>query len=366
MQPMRMVIAFVGITTSAAAEDVSGGLSVDQYWIGMQTATNQIVPRRTLLLNGGGIGQILPPHDALNSDHEGTVADGNGSVDQSILNAVNLLIASEAVITSVDQTMLGDQIARNVVSGLTPDTLTNTNQIGENIANIVIADQVDAVRQSFGPGANQIVENLVSNPSASLNGIVQTGRNTANVVLANVSIGSGEQLFPSDTVQRVDNLTHLDYGTALPNGIEQHGTNIGNVLMADDVRNVARVFNGSQIVRNTVTTQNGHTPDRVNQSGLNIANFVSAKRVEGLMQVSNGNQTVKNHLQGATLADMSSALSEYTHSSTNIVNLLDIQNTDRPQSDTTVRAAQTANQTQTVQTRLGTHSQVGNAATINR
>jgi hypothetical protein len=361
-----MVIAFVGTTTSAAAEDATGGLSVNQIWTGDQTGINQISPRRTLLLNGT-IGNARVNYTSLGHNlNDTSSADNTSTIDQSILNAVNLLIASEAVVARVEQTMLGDQIARNVVTGLSPQNLASTTQIGENIANIVIADQVDSVRQAFGPGANQVVYNEVSSPAAGLHAVTQTGRNTANVVLATVSIGSGEQLFPSDTTQQIDNVVGLDQGARLADGITQQGTNIGNVLIADDVRDVTRFFNGNQIVRNIVTTQDGQTPAGVSQSGLNIANFVSAKRVQGLTQVSNGRQIVENQIQGVTLADMSGKLSGYSHSSTNIVNLLEIQSTDRPASGSAVSAIQTANQTQTVQSKLGTHSQVGNAATITR
>ena len=367
MQRMLMVIALVGTTTTAAAEDAARGLSVDQIWTGDQTGINQIIPRRTLLLNGTHAGSALSDYTPRGHDLNGTLsADDPTTIDQSILNAVNLLIASEAVVARVDQTMLGNQIARNVMTGLSPQNVTTTTQIGENIANIVIADQVDSVRQAFGPGANQVVYSAVSGPAAGLHGVTQTGRNTANVVLATVSIGSGEQLFPSDTTQQIDNVVGLDQGARLADGITQQGTNIGNVLIADDVRDVARIFNGNQIVRNIVTTQDGQTPAGVSQSGLNIANFVSAKHVQGLTQVSNGRQIVENQIQGVTLADMSGKLSGYSHSSTNIVNLLEIQSTDRPASGSTVSAIQTANQTQTVQSKLGTHSQVGNAATITR
>lgn len=368
MQRMLTVLALVGTATSATAESSDlGGFVVNQTSIGNQTGLNEIYRDGSAILNGDSGNSVLSTFSSIGQIGGGILnPDMTGAVDQSILNAVNLLLATEAVVENVDQTMLGNQIARNVLLATQTGSPFVTDQIGENIANIVIADQVDAVRQAFGPGATQSVYNEVTSPAADLAGVAQTGRNTANVVLATVSIGSGEQLFPSDTTQRIENMVGLDQAVNLHDEITQSGTNIGNVLIADEVRDVARIFSGTQIVLNTVTSQDGNTPVGINQRGLNIANFVSAKNVQGLTQVSDGRQIVENRIEGVTLKEMSENIAGYTHSSTNIVNLLEIQATDTPKSGGTINATQTANQSQTVQSNLGTHSQVGNAASISR
>lgn len=368
MQRMLTVLALIGTATSATAEsqDLSG-IVVNQTSIGHQTGLNEIYRYGSPILNGNGESVIFNTRGpATLMEGEQTNPNLTRAIDQSILNAVNLLLATETVVESVDQTMLGNQIARNVVIAADGGSAVVTTQTGENIANVVIVDQVDAVRQAFGPGALQSVYNEVTSPSAALNGVTQTGRNTANVVLATVSIGSGEQFFPSDTAQSVENMVDLNLADNLRDGITQSGTNIGNVLIADDVRDVARIFSGTQIVLNTVTSLDGNTPEGVNQSGLNIANFVSAINVQGLTQVSDGRQSVENRIEGVTLAEMSQVIPGYTHSSTNIVNLIEIRGNDTPATGSTINATQSANQTQTVQSNVGTHNQVGNAASISR
>ncbi|WP_372804554.1 hypothetical protein, partial [Loktanella salsilacus] len=75
MQRMLMVIALVGTTTTtAAAEDAARGLSVDQIWTGDQTGINQIIPRRTLLLNGTHAGNALSDYTPRGHDLNGTLS----------------------------------------------------------------------------------------------------------------------------------------------------------------------------------------------------------------------------------------------------------------------------------------------------
>lgn len=368
MQRMLTVIALIGTTTFAAAEGSGpdNGLTVSQISLADQIGFNEIIRSSTSILNGNNsnrVEDVFVRYGDGDSTYSVTPA---GAIDQSILNAVNLLLSSDTVIENAEQTMLGTQSARNLVAAGAYDNQISVDQTGENLANIIVAEQVNSVRQAFGPGATQEVYNELSGAAAGISGVTQTGRNTANVVLAKVSIGSGEQLFPADTTQMVDNLVALDKGTRLPAGIVQSGTNIGNVLIADDVRDVVRIFNGDQIVRNTVSAADGNTPRGVTQSGLNIANFVSAKTVEGLTQVSDGRQIVENSIEGVTLADMSGRVRGYSYSSTNIVNLLDIRSSDTPSVGTTINAVQTANQPQRVQSDSGSHTQVGNVSTITR
>jgi hypothetical protein len=119
-----------------------------------------------------------------------------------------------------------------------------------------------------------------------------------------------------------------------------------------------------------VTYPEGNIPLSLTQTGLNIANFVSATRVDGLSQVSDGTQVVENSGDDHSLAGIATRVTSHSYSSTNVVNLLEV---NEPASadhvvikNTTVSATQTANQPQRVQSSNGTHSQIGNSATISR
>jgi len=369
MQHALTVLALLGTTTFAVAEGSDlAGITIDQVSTGNQTAQNEISRTGYSILNGDRSSPILNSNATLDPSIAAINAD---DVNQSILNAANILMAKDAAVNTARQTMRGNQIARNEIVVDGTGSALITDQIGENLANIITADRVERISQAFGPGATQTVSNDLTSAAAGLAGVTQEGRNTANIVTARLSIGSGEQLFPSDTSQKVENTINLNQPIGPQLDIVQSGTNIGNVLVADEVRNVTRVFSGDQIVRNTVVSHGGDMPTRVTQSGLNIANFVSAKTVDGLTQVSDGNQIVENSVVGMSLADIAGGSENYSYSSTNIINLLEIQSIDTPRSgrrvgSSTVKARQIANQPQRVQSSNGTHSQVGNAASISR
>jgi hypothetical protein len=370
MQHMFSVLALFGMATFAVAEGSDlAGITINQISTAQQTSENLISRSGSSILNGDRSSIDFDRYPTLNISNGTGWGVESSAINQSILNAANILMATNSVVNTAEQTMLGDQIARNRISANGAGNVLITNQIGENLANIIDADRVERIVQAFGPGATQLVLNDLTSAAAGLSGVMQTGRNTANVVTARLSIGSGEQLFPSDTVQRIENTVDLTQPVGPKFKIDQSGTNIGNVLVADDVRNVTRVFSGDQIVRNTVVSNGGYIPARVNQTGLNIANFVSAQSVDGLTQVSDGNQIVENNIEGMSLAELSGGLADYSYSSTNIVNLLEIRgpaSSSGSDSGSTVRATQTAEQSQRVQSKSGTHSQVGNSASIIR
>lgn len=375
MQRTLTALALLGLTTTAAVAEGPEGIILNQIATGDQIGTNiAVVQGSSDILNGDAAPDIEGYSELF--DEFVTAGEGSGvglppvisadQVDQSVLNAVNILLSSGTVVSQANQTFLGEQRAINIMEASEEGGSLAVSQTGENLANIIIVEQVDNVRQAFGPGAIQQVINEISGGTGSLRGISQIGRNTANIVIADVSIGSGEQLFPDETSQEIENTVNLDQAGSMPGRIVQSGTNIGNVLVADEVYNVARVFSGDQIVRNTVNAADGRTPYGVSQSGLNIANFVSANVANGLTQVSDGRQIVENNLEGVTLADLENGVPGYTHSSTNIVNLLDIRNDRSSRSGDPIVATQRADQEQRVQASDGIHTQVGNAATIER
>ncbi|WGH78136.1 hypothetical protein [Jannaschia ovalis] len=382
------VLVLVLSTPAVAQGTEPGGDNVvsNQVFLGTQEGENTVVTNGPGILNGpidsDEADALLDDFVEMGGELLGP-APSIDNVDQSILNAANLLLSRGTNLASATQVMQGSQTARNLIDEQGAGVVGTSTQTGENIANVIIATRVDEIRQSFGPDAMQEVFNTLRADSQSGGTITQIGRNTANIVMAEISIGSGEQLFPEGTVQRVENL--VDFVQVGSNGghIDQRGTNIGNVLMADEVHNVHRVFDGEQIVNNVVSSADGQTPGSVNQEGLNIANFVSARVVSGLTQTSNGTQTVTNSLEGATLADYEAGLVPgWTQSTTNIVNLLDIRGGGSPMPATStgpsgetvtngnpnanmpVSATQNANQQQNFSGGNGNHMQIGNAASV--
>lgn len=342
--PSRILAALL-VSAAASAHAQADGIPATQLFDGTQTGTNSLFlntsPSGPLTVGGPGLAR---------------------GADQSVLNAANVLIG-DGVLSSSRQRFVGTQAARNAMTGTGTSPTLAVVQSGDNLANVVSAERVDSVSQSFGPGATQEVVNLFAGASAE-GGLTQTGRNTANVVSAVVSIGEGQQLFPEGSVQRIAN--HAAVGGA-SGAVVQEGINIGNVLTAERVENVTRVFDGAQVVTNTFDAS-GALPPSLRQSGLNVANFVSAQTVHGLTQRSEGTQVVENVVVGATLAELEAAGTTYTHESTNIVNLLDIRAASGGEDGVgIVTAAQEAYQAQQAAgSGDGASSQVGNATSVER
>ncbi|MEX3313498.1 hypothetical protein [Sulfitobacter sp. PS-8MA] len=363
MQRSFAVLTLFGASLFATAGDsYAGNTQISQTSNGDQTGINSYSIDGANILNGD-FNRSKSPAVVTGIPYEPAT---ERSVDQSILNAANILLSKQTSIQSARQVMVGTQGAENIISTGNTEYHAVTAQIGENLANIVMAFEVNEISQAFGPGATQSVYNELSGTAAGLIDVTQVGRNTANIVEATLSIGTGEQLFPSGTTQTIHNVVSLDHAGTSARPINQSGTNIGNVLVADEVRNVMRVFSGDQIVRNSVTSEDGNTPSGITQSGVNIANFVSARHASGLKQISDGRQLVVNEVEGMTLEEINRNAAGNTFSSSNIVNLLEIQSLDKPETGSAITASQRANQTQTVDVNQGVHSQVGNAASISR
>lgn len=366
------VLAFFSISTSAIAQTgFDPKLITNQSMAGDQTSLNYLNNRRSSILNGSPT--EATPNQAFGRDavyELAPVSLTSQELSQSILNAANILLATGTNVDSIRQSMQGNQIATNTAENYNFDVPLVSAQTGENLSNIVIANRIDNVTQSFGPGAAQGVFNNLRSAGAALGSVSQIGRNTANVATAEISIGSGGQYFPRDTSQLIENRVAVINPLGNAFDIVQSGANIGNVLVADEVKNVTRVFSGTQTVRNIVTYPQGNVPIRLTQTGLNIANFVSATRVDGLSQVSDGTQIVENSGDDHSLAEINNRVTDHSYSSTSVVNLLEV---NEPTSsdhvmikNTTISATQTANQPQRVQSNNGTHSQIGNSTSIIR
>ncbi|PRY94774.1 hypothetical protein BCF33_0372 [Hasllibacter halocynthiae] len=330
------------IPMAAGAQD--GGTTMTQLFDGAQTGRN------TTILNGGAMGALTVGGPGLSGRQT--------ALAQSGTNAANVMMTEGIRVRAATQRLVGTQTVENALLAESGLGGASIEQTGQNIANVIAAQQVDRISQAFGPGAEQSVANRFAS-TAPAGELRQEGLNVANVVTASISIGAGEQLFPADSVQRVVN----DASSAVD--IRQDGTNVGNVLVADEIRDVARIFTGEQVVTNTFDAAGG-IPVSLNQNGVNIANFVEARTVTNLTQISEGSQTVENVLVGTTLADLDASGTAYSQGSTNLVNVLSI----RPSpggAGGEVSAVQGASQDQSaVGIGQGAHGQVGNAAAIER
>lgn len=292
------------------------------------------------------------------------------TVTQSAVNLANI-IKSDTEIRDATQVMSGSQTAGASFMGYDILLSGGLAQTSENFGNVIIAKEVEMVAQHMSDGTSQIVENSAE-ISGAASGISQVGRNTGNYVLADLSIGSGEQVLPEGVEQRVSNTADLRYGALVPE-VHQFGINIGNTMQADHVEDVVRIFNGSQIVDNVmILNPDMPLPTRASQTGMNIANLVVANTVSNLQQVSNGTQQVNNRVFSPSLEELTGASSIVQASSENYVNVLivsgdfqQLENTEGLQIDGNgnISARQSANYQQTVTARGG-HSQVGNAASI--
>jgi len=400
---IALILAALG--SAAQAEDTdstveAAGAILTQMFEAAQTGQNELNflelnDEGTALREHGDEGYLssptyLDPMTGLTGDNR-----------QLITNAANILINTSTVIDRTDQVFSGQQSASNLVAGGI-GTMQNDDliQMGENLANVVIADRVDSVMQQFGPGAEQIVLN---DTQIGLNRgmIEQTGRNTANIVVAEISIGSGSQVFPDGSIQSIENTVRLaglgfdpvDYygagdmpepyaGLASqmmraewmdePFGageINQTGVNLGNILISEEVRDVSRIFNGEQAILNMVYVDDDTAlPNHVTQSGINIANFVSAVEVSGLTQVSDGIQRVQNHVLDSSLQSLTEQLPSYTHVSENFVNVLHIREAEDSSSYGLlgIQASQSNTVPQNSEMGNGRQVQVGNAVAVER
>lgn len=401
--------ALTVMTVSAFAdEDKTQEWSADvlQSFTGVQDALNSLVIEETTSpitqANGIETGQtgetpiVRPEFDVVLG----------GENRQLITNAANILVATETFVDSLTQSTTGQQIATNeVFTEGEVGQVGNFVQLGENLTNVVEAKLVNDLTQQFGPGAIQSVENTFV-VGGNTGTISQIGRNTANVARAEISIGPGSQSFPFDTVQTISNRVHLTSANPVEFGMDpeeietiasleivetqgsptdtmgmglseltegaqngaiiQEGQNFGNVLVADEVRDVSRVFNGEQRVVNSVVVDGPEDlPTSVTQIGLNIANFVSASEVSGLTQETNGVQIVENTVTDSTLASLTSQLPNYSQTSENYVNVLNIVGGEERTEGLSLSAGQN-NTAQQASVSSGRSLQVSNSVNVTR
>lgn len=278
------------------AQDISLSEQINQVFSGSQTIHQTMgTSGDDLLLNGGGNASLasLTP-----------LADNTPKLTQSGTNSANIVNQPDISVFSAEQSLLGQQGTTNSIELWQDLVLHDINQQGVNIADAITAEAANSVTQLLDDSAVQKVDNSTSTGSA-VGDLMQTGVNAANLAFVAESIGSGSQKFPQGAVQEVDNDVALKNG-ASANSIEQTGVNIGNLLSADKVDQVTRVFAGTQKVTNHVNFGSSQMPASITQGGVNVANLVVASQIGSLHQISTGTQSTINTVEDGTLQQFTS------------------------------------------------------------
>ena len=273
------------------AQDISLSEQINQVFSGTQTINQTMATSGDdLLLNSGGntpLASLTP------------LADNTPKLTQSGANTANLVNQPDVSVFSAGQSLLGQQGTTNSVELWQDSVLHDINQQGINIANAITAQALNSVTQLLDDSAVQKVDNSTTTGSA-IGDLTQTGVNAANLAFVTESIGSGSQKFPQGAVQEINNNVALQNG-ASANSIQQTGVNIGNLLSADRVDQVTRVFAGTQKITNNVNFGSSQMPASITQGGVNVANLVVASQIGELHQISTGTQTTTNTVEDGTL-----------------------------------------------------------------
>lgn len=259
---------------------------VKQVFAGMQIIS-QVVSLTGDAENGapvaaGGVGAAVSP-----------------PLSQSGINAANIIADQTGTLRSADQTLSGQQTLANVLNLAAGVAVPGLAQTGFNIADVMTGTTLTDVAQYMQSTAVQEIANTATSAGA-LGTVVQAGINAANLAFATESIGSGTQELTAGAVQKVVNTASLGGGGSAAS-IDQSGVNVGNMMIADSIDNVTRVFAGAQIIDNVVNFGDGPMPATIHQSGINIANYVSANEIGTLNQISVGTQVTTNTVVDGTL-----------------------------------------------------------------
>lgn len=282
---MQRIILAACLTLSASAATAQElAPDLEQLFTASQLALQR-------MSGAGGNGAIAPAQAA-----DVPIADATSTplmLNQTGMNAVNV-VNSDLDLGSVYQNFDGRQIVDNVIDVYRPlETVPiSIDQTGANYANMMQGNTISMADQAMLDGARQIVSNSAWT-GGSVGNIQQTGTNVANIAMAEFAIDAANQVIGHDVVQKVWNYIEFDADTVVAGTVTQSGGNIGNVLVADRIDHVTREFYGDQIVRNEIVLH-GPTVPMITQSGSNIANLVVANHIGAVYQISSGRQLVEN------------------------------------------------------------------------
>lgn len=333
------LLAATGAASGASGDELSQTYSSEQTISQVARAASDLLHRIDELMVSAGPG---------------------GSVSQTGLNAANI-VQSDGHLANANQYMNGIQRIDNLADAIVQSD--EINQSGTNVTGVLSADTIENAVQYFGPDAVQWVKNAadVSNHVGTIN---QTGFNAANIAIAEFSIGSGTQILAPGSLQKITNIVTFD-GAGASDAVTQSGTNLGNIMVSSKVKDVTRIFNGTQVVDNIVYLADANAGP-ISQSGLNIANFVQADVIGTVTQyTTGGSQQVRNRVIGPDGQEIKAA-SWLNQESTNLVNVMVIGGvTSAGGSDGVITVSQTSDYPQS-SSGIGSQSQTGNLMAITK
>ena len=211
-------------------------------------------------------------------------------------NLVNLVFTTTHLDTVTQRFNGRQEVENSIVSGAL-GALGAIEQTGNNIAGLITGNTIDLADQLMGRDALQHVRNTAT-LSTSFSSLSQFGSNTANLAVADYAIGTATQDIEAGAQQIVDNTLYLTADAVVGEFISQSGANYGNLMIADRIDSVSRVFAGDQIVNNTVYVSDTDNVPSITQSGTNVANMIMADYIGAIHQVSVGRQVVNNRVIG--------------------------------------------------------------------
>jgi hypothetical protein len=284
-----------------------------------------------------------------------------GSLSQSGSNLVNS-VSSEGDLNTVRQRFNGTQKITNSIALGQVNIHADIVQTGDNLAGTITGRTINLADQLLGADARQLIFNEAE-LGILYGSISQIGTNTANMAIAEYSIGTANQDIVRGAVQLVENRLEVAASASVAAFIEQHGTNFGNMMVSDTVESVERVFAGDQIVRNTVVLgELGGGP--IIQTGTNVANYVQSSRIGTISQESTGVQLVVNEIIGPSGQLVSGP--NYTQSSNDVVNMIVLSPPTGGNDNADIELSQTADYPQQQSGGNGSSGQTGNSVSVVR
>ncbi len=305
---------------------------------------------------------ILGAHEALAQLQAPSASeDGAIGITQNGVNLSNI-VQTEGNLDKVFQTLSSEQSVLNTLDYEGNSGLSNLSQSGVNVTNLAEANRINLARQAMTGDAAQRVGNL-ARLGGHVGNVEQTGVNLANLAIAKISLGTGEQDILEGAEQTVDNTLTLAAGVVVDDAVNQQGVNLGNIMASDKVGEVTRIFAGDQIVNNTVQLSGNSTPNII-QSGVNIANYLAANDIGSVHQISSGRQLVVNKVFGPDGEELTGPLIE--QSQANIVNYFALAPAPPGSVSKEIEVSQDASFDQSSQGGNGQQTQVGNSVSIER
>jgi hypothetical protein len=256
----------------------------------------------------------------------------------------------------------GTQRIDNILAARGVNVVGEVVQSGANLAGTIEGRTINLADQLMDANAEQLIFNSAE-IALLYGGVVQMGTNTANMAVAEYSIGTANQEIVAGAVQMIENRLEVAASASLQAYIVQSGINLGNTMQSDTVDKVRRVFAGDQIVHNTVVLNElGGGP--ITQTGTNIANYVQSSKIGSIEQISVGVQEVVNEIKGPGGELLSG--SDYIQTSDNVVNMTVLTAPADGNDDAEINVSQTADYPQSSSGGNGGTSQTGNSVTVIR